>query len=99
MLKHYKSIVDEIFVVVYRQSEDDGILEDYLIRMILIKKIGITSNISVSAQTATGLQDVEASVFGIDQDKAKGKSTTQENTLNALTGSSIPLKAVSLSQT
>ena len=28
MLKHYKSIVDEIFVVVYRQSEDDGILEE-----------------------------------------------------------------------
>jgi len=28
MLKHYESMVDEIFVVVYRQSEDDGILEE-----------------------------------------------------------------------
>ena len=34
MLKHYESIVDEIFVVVYRQSEDDGILEE-------VKKLGI----------------------------------------------------------
>ena len=28
MLKHYQDIVDEIFVVVYRQHENDGILED-----------------------------------------------------------------------
>ena len=28
MLKHYKDIVDEIYVVVYRQHELDGILED-----------------------------------------------------------------------
>ena len=28
MLKHYKDIVDEIYVVVYRQSEDDGILDE-----------------------------------------------------------------------
>jgi hypothetical protein len=34
MIKHYESIVDEIFVVVYRQSEDDGILEE-------VKKCGI----------------------------------------------------------
>jgi len=30
MLKHYKDIVDDIYVVVYRQYEDDGILEDVL---------------------------------------------------------------------
>ena len=35
MLKHYESMVDEIFVVVYRQSEDDGILEE-------VEKCGIT---------------------------------------------------------
>jgi hypothetical protein len=28
MLNHYKDIVDEIYVVVYRQSEDDGILKE-----------------------------------------------------------------------
>ena len=28
MLKHYQDIVDEIFVVVYRQHENDGTLED-----------------------------------------------------------------------
>jgi hypothetical protein len=35
MLKYYESMVDEIFVVVYRQSEDDGILEE-------VEKYGIT---------------------------------------------------------
>jgi hypothetical protein len=30
MINHYKDIVDEIFVVVYRQSEDDTILDDIL---------------------------------------------------------------------
>jgi len=30
MLKHYENIVDEIFVVVYRQSEDDNILDEIL---------------------------------------------------------------------
>ena len=35
MLKYYESMVDEIFVVVYRQSEDDGILEE-------VQKYGIT---------------------------------------------------------
>ena len=30
MLKHYKDIVDEIYVVVYRQHELDGILEDVI---------------------------------------------------------------------
>ena len=30
MLNHYRDIVDEIFVVVYRQSEDDGILDEIL---------------------------------------------------------------------
>ena len=34
MLKHYESLVDEIFVVVYRQNEDDGILEE-------VKRCGI----------------------------------------------------------
>ena len=53
---------------------------------------GINSNVSSSAETATGLQDVEASVFEVDNDKAKGRYATQQNTLNALTGSSIPLK-------
>jgi len=53
---------------------------------------GISSNVSGSAETVTGFQEIEASVFSINDDKAKGKSTTQENTLNALTGSSIPLK-------
>ena len=28
MLNHYKDIVDEVYVVVYRQSEDDGILKE-----------------------------------------------------------------------
>ena len=28
MLNHYKDIVDEIYVVVYNQSKDDGILEE-----------------------------------------------------------------------
>ena len=28
MINHYKNIVDEIHVVVYRQSEDDGILDE-----------------------------------------------------------------------
>jgi hypothetical protein len=35
MLHYYKHIVDNIFVVVYRQNEDDGILEE-------IEKLGIT---------------------------------------------------------
>jgi hypothetical protein len=35
MLNHYKGIVDDVFVVVYRQSDSDGILEDIL-------KLGIT---------------------------------------------------------
>ena len=35
MLNYYKDIVDKIYVVVYRQHEDDGILEE-------IKKLGIT---------------------------------------------------------
>jgi hypothetical protein len=30
MLKHYKDVVDEIYVVVYRQHELDGILEDVI---------------------------------------------------------------------
>jgi len=34
MLNHYRDIVDEIFVVVYRQDENDGILEE-------IKELGI----------------------------------------------------------
>tara|TARA_R110000782_G_scaffold22480_3_gene59562 strand:+ start:4024 stop:7119 length:3096 start_codon:yes stop_codon:yes gene_type:complete len=53
---------------------------------------GISSNVSGSTQTATGLQDVEASVFEVDNDKAKGKYATQQNTLNALTGSAVALK-------
>ena len=53
---------------------------------------GISSNVSGSTQTATGLQDVEASVFEVDDDKAKGKYATQQNTLNALTGSAVALK-------
>jgi hypothetical protein len=53
---------------------------------------GISSNVSGSAQTATGLQDVEASVFEVDDDKAKGRYATQQNTLNALTGSAVALK-------
>jgi len=28
MLKHYKNIVDKVYVAVYRQSDDDGILEE-----------------------------------------------------------------------
>ena len=35
MIEHYKPIVDEIHVVVYRQSETDGILDE-------VKKLGIT---------------------------------------------------------
>jgi len=35
MLEHYKNIVDEIYVVVYRQHENDGILDQ-------IKSLGIT---------------------------------------------------------
>ena len=35
MLEHYKNIVDEIYVVVYRQHENDGILDE-------IKSLGIT---------------------------------------------------------
>tara|TARA_Y100000004_G_scaffold195396_1_gene262281 strand:- start:425 stop:1279 length:855 start_codon:yes stop_codon:yes gene_type:complete len=35
MLNHYKDIVDEVYVVVYRQHEDDGIVDE-------IKKLGIT---------------------------------------------------------
>ena len=35
MLNHYKDIVDEVYVVVYRQHEDDGIVDK-------IKKLGIT---------------------------------------------------------
>lgn len=35
MLNHYKDIVDEIYVIVYRQNETDGILDDIL-------KLGIT---------------------------------------------------------
>ena len=35
MLNHYKDIVDDVYVVVYRQHEDDGILEE-------IEKLGIT---------------------------------------------------------
>jgi len=34
MLKHYESIVDKVYVVVYRQSENDGILEE-------VKALGI----------------------------------------------------------
>lgn len=34
MLKHYENVVDEVYVVVYRQSEDDGILDE-------IKALGI----------------------------------------------------------
>jgi hypothetical protein len=34
MLKHYESIVDKIYVVVYRQSENDGIIEE-------VKALGI----------------------------------------------------------
>ena len=34
MLNHYKDIVDKIYVVVYRQSEDDGILDE-------VKSLGI----------------------------------------------------------
>ena len=30
MLNYYKNIVDEIYVVVYRQHEDDGILDEVL---------------------------------------------------------------------
>tara|TARA_B100000035_G_scaffold282722_1_gene264465 strand:+ start:561 stop:743 length:183 start_codon:yes stop_codon:yes gene_type:complete len=30
MIKHYENIVDEIYVVVYRQDESDGILEEVL---------------------------------------------------------------------
>lgn len=35
MLKHYENLVDNIYVVVYRQSEDDKILEE-------VEKLGIT---------------------------------------------------------
>ena len=35
MLNHYKNIVDNIYVVVYRQSEDDNILDE-------IEELGIT---------------------------------------------------------
>jgi len=35
MLEHYKNIVDEIYVVVYRQHKNDGILDE-------IKSLGIT---------------------------------------------------------
>jgi len=35
MMEHYKNIVDEIYVVVYRQHENDGILDE-------IKSLGIT---------------------------------------------------------
>jgi len=35
MIQHYKNIVDEIHVVVYRQSDNDGILDE-------IEKLGIT---------------------------------------------------------
>lgn len=34
MLKHYENVIDEVYVVVYRQSEDDGILDE-------IKALGI----------------------------------------------------------
>ena len=34
MLKHYENMVDKIYVVVYRQDENDGILEE-------IKELGI----------------------------------------------------------
>lgn len=34
MLKHYEGVVDEFHVIVYRQSEDDGILEE-------VEKLGI----------------------------------------------------------
>lgn len=34
MLKHYESIVDKVYVVVYRQSENDGIIEE-------VKALGI----------------------------------------------------------
>ena len=34
MIEYYQDIVDEIFVVVYRQHEDDGILEE-------IRQLGI----------------------------------------------------------
>lgn len=35
MLKHYEGLVDNVYVVVYRQSEDDNILEE-------VEKLGIT---------------------------------------------------------
>lgn len=53
---------------------------------------GISNTVSASAETVTGFQEIEASKFSVDKDKAKGKSTTQENTLFALTGSAIPLQ-------
>ena len=53
---------------------------------------GTSNNVSASAETATGLQEIEASVFSVDQDEAKGRNITQDNTLSALTGSAIPLK-------
>lgn len=53
---------------------------------------GISNTVSASAETVTGFQEIEASVFSVDRDRAKGKSTTQENTLFALTGSAIPLQ-------
>ena len=34
MLKHYEGVVDKFHVAVYRQSEDDGILEE-------VEKLGI----------------------------------------------------------
>ena len=34
MLKHYKDVVDKIYVAVYRQDENDGILEE-------VEKLGI----------------------------------------------------------
>ena len=38
MLKHYKDIVDKIYVVVYRQSEDDNILQE-------VEDLGITPHL------------------------------------------------------
>lgn len=43
MLNHYKDIVDKIYVVVYRQSEDDGILEE-------VKALGIEPYLIVTEE-------------------------------------------------
>jgi len=43
MLKHYKNIVDKIYVVVYRQSENDGILDE-------VKALGIEPYLVVTEE-------------------------------------------------